>query len=136
MTGWTEVVNAQWTTDDALQCSTSGSMQLGDSGYTRSPCFPVAAATAYNFGFMAKASATAALSCAVYWFIDAACTTNASVARSDFFNNTTAGTWGSVSSSLTTPADVSWANVFCVRNGGSGGGDVDMVFLKVGSGPF
>jgi hypothetical protein len=108
-------------------------MKIGSNGYVRSPCFPASASAEYSFGFTAKAAAADAISCTIYWFTDAACGAPSQTARTDFFGNTSEGTWAAVVETVTTPTDATSGNVFCWRNGESSGGNVDVVFLKPAS---
>jgi hypothetical protein len=51
---WPGAPNAVFSTSDAVNCATSGSMELTTD--SNSPCFPVSPSTLYFFGFMVKST--------------------------------------------------------------------------------
>ncbi len=132
---WEEVSNTKWESEDALGCSSSGSSRIGVDGYTRSPCFPIIPSADYTFGFTTRSVQGGGVSCAVYWFTESGCTAvGTRTPRTDFLSNTAGGSdWISFTLNAATPDDASWANAFCVRNGSTPGGDLDLVFFKAGT---
>jgi hypothetical protein len=132
--GWPGAESARWTSDDAFGCSTSGSERIEDSGTATSLCFATTPNTGYSFGARIKAESAYAARCSISWFPDGNCEFASVIGSSPLDFTQTSGEWESLNRFVLSPADARWANVDCNGLPGGGGFQVDMVFLKPGSG--
>jgi hypothetical protein len=130
---WT-IDHAQWVRDDALQCSSSGSVRLDDLAGLTSDCFKISPSTSYTFGLRMKGASVGALYCEVDYFVENTCGIATMEPIHHFLpDNALVGRWETAVEPALTPPDAEWAHVNCNTFSG-GSGEVDMIFLKRGTG--
>jgi hypothetical protein len=133
VTGWADSTSARWVAADALGCKSSGSARLEDSGSILSPCFRVSPSAIFTFGAQIKGDDVGSIVCSVQWYTDTGCTVPSSTPYENLDNNAASGRWEPIAKTAITASDATWATVQCIAYPG-GAGEVDMIFLKAGSG--
>jgi hypothetical protein len=133
--GWT-FDNAHWVSADGLQCTTSGSAHLEDSGSgseIRSPCFKVSPSTTYTFGASIRGANVSDLFCNVSWYLNITCAAESTHPSDITQANSFTAQWEPVSTTVASASDAEYALVSCTTYSG-GKGEVDLIYLKPGTG--
>jgi len=127
--------NREWSPSDALGCSTSGSLRIGDAFSSSRICIPVQPSTTYHLGYMVnRTSSAGTAACGINeWYDDTACANSLDFGQT---GNSPAQTgWQQVSGTVTSIAGARSGILVCFIVS-TQSAYFDRVFLRATPGGF
>lgn len=87
----------------------------------------------YTYGSRIKGDSPGSIFCLIHWYPDGRCAPGSEIAYHNLEVNASNSKWEAISDTVQSPVGATWAYAECAAYAG-GSGQVDMVFLKAGSG--
>jgi hypothetical protein len=125
--GWL-LTNAQWVTEDANQCPSSGAIKLDGDGIVLSSCIPINRLATYSFGVHMRADTEVAIECGLEIYSDDNCTAPLMTTLKD---QHAVNRWEPAVDAVQTPSTARTAQLRCTTFNGVNG-EFDLAFLKPG----